>query len=318
KAGEIIRYHGGARISTIYSGLVNFLAESGYFHKLAQKDLTQYLKKEYIEVNGKWYFKEDVDVEGKVKPIDFIPVHQRVEFLIRSYLKEVQSATLDDILSVVFMNLINSNYAEYEEITEVLKRICEKSEVKGVQRKHWKLKTPEHQVSLQDALVKPTQKTLVGGVIYEETEHDLIIKQLVEIGAKKGLQSHIGKTEQNKYRMFRKMSIPMQDNVQFGINKNGFDIIKEIDVLWIKDNNIISAFEVEKSTSIDSGINRFRNLFASTPNLNIKAYIVIPEKRENEAKRKLGSIANIKDGLHKKIKYLLFSDIMGGKDLDLE
>ncbi|MFQ6056375.1 MAG: hypothetical protein ACE5J3_10395, partial [Methanosarcinales archaeon] len=228
------------------------------------------------------------------------------------------SATLDDILSVVFMNLINSNYAEYEEITEVLNRICEKSEVKGVQRKHWKLKTPARQVSLQYALGRPRQKTLVGGVIYEETEHDLIIKQLVEIGAKKGLQSHIGKTEQNKYRMFRKMSITMQDNVQFGINKNGFDIIKEIDVLWIKDNNIISAFEVEKSTSIDSGINRFRNLFASTPNLNIKAYIVIPEKRENEAKRKLGSIANIKDGLHKKIKYLLFSDIMGGKDLDLE
>ncbi|MFQ6063280.1 MAG: DNA methyltransferase, partial [Methanosarcinales archaeon] len=64
KAGEIIRYHGGARLSTIYSGLVNFLAESGYFHKVAQKDLTQYLKKDFIEVNGKWYFKEDVDVEG--------------------------------------------------------------------------------------------------------------------------------------------------------------------------------------------------------------------------------------------------------------
>jgi hypothetical protein len=89
-------------------------------------------------------------------------------------------------------------------------------------------------------------------------------------------------------------------------------------VLWIKDGSILSAFEVENTTSIDSGINRFRELFAATPSLNILAYIVVPDKRVKEAQMKIGSLANLKEGLNKKIRILKYSDIISKSDPVIE
>jgi len=103
----------------------------------------------------------------------------------------------------------------------------------------------------------------------------------------------------------------MGNNIQFGINKEEFEIIKQIDILWLKKNTIISAYKVERSTIINNGVNRFRNLFTEIPNLNIKVYIVIPEKRESEAKKKINSPANIKEGISDKIKIIMFSEVMG-------
>jgi hypothetical protein len=54
-------------------------------------------------------------------------------------------------------------------------------------------------------------------------------------------------------------------------------------------------------------------LFAATPNQAISTYIVIPDKREEEAKAKIGSLANRKDGLNTRIKYITFSSIFNDK-----
>jgi hypothetical protein len=108
------------------------------------------------------------------------------------------------------------------------------------------------------------------------------------------------------------------NNVQYGISADAFNRVREIDVLWLKGNTIVSAFEVEKSTTIDSAITRFRELFAATPTLNISAYVVIPDNRENEAKKKIGSLANRREGLTERIRYILFSDIMDKTEVNIE
>ena len=46
--------------------------------------------------------------------------------------------------------------------------------------------------------------------------------------------------------------------------------IELIDILWLKGNSIIAAFEVESTTSIYSGLLRMSDLLALQPNLNIK------------------------------------------------
>jgi len=313
-AAETIQYHGGARLSTIYMRLVPFLLNNGLLHKVNEKDVKKYLMEDFEEKNGKWHFKENVtEVEG-IKPLDYVPVESRIEYLILSLLYEKKKAKFDEILTAIFTNLINSNAAEYEEISRVLNRIAEP--VKGNQ--YWQLK---ERGSLAQKKVsewlkeeeKPKQKTLMGRTLpTEEPLHDFMIKKIVESGEKKGYSSHIGRTEQRKYVEFRKMSLPMGSNVQFGLSREAFDIIREIDVLWIKNNTIVAAFEVEKNTTIDSGINRFRNLFVVTPNIKVKAHIVIPDRRVDEAIRKINSPANKKEGLHEKIKYLLFSDVERG------
>ncbi len=104
---------------------------------------------------------------------------------------------------------------------------------------------------------------------------------------------------------------------EFGIHPDAFDKLTEIDALWISGQTIVGAFEVEKSTTIDSGINRFRELYAALPNLAVDTYLVIPGDREDELKRKLGSLANRREDITAKVKYLRFSDISGKRAVDL-
>jgi len=55
--------------------------------------------------------------------------------------------------------------------------------------------------------------------------------------------------------------------------------IELIDVLWLRKNTIVAAFEVESTTSIYSGLLRMADLVAMQPNTNIPLYIVAPDER---------------------------------------
>ena len=61
------------------------------------------------------------------------------------------------------------------------------------------------------------------------------------------------------------------------LSKEKIDRIREIDALWLKDNEVVYEFEVENSTGISDAIIRGSNL----PSTSIKRYIVIPEERKN-------------------------------------
>jgi hypothetical protein len=55
----------------------------------------------------------------------------------------------------------------------------------------------------------------------------------------------------------------------------------------LKGNSIIAAFEVEKTTSIYSGLLRMSDLLALQPNLNIKLYLLAPEDRRNKVEQEI-------------------------------
>lgn len=90
--------------------------------------------------------------------------------------------------------------------------------------------------------------------------------------------------------------------------------IKLIDVLWYEKgtHNVIAAFEVEKSTSIYSGILRLTDLSYSIADGDEIFYLVVPDKREKDVCMQLCRPA-IK-GLKTKIKYILFSDLRNDCD----
>lgn len=85
--------------------------------------------------------------------------------------------------------------------------------------------------------------------------------------------------------------------------------IKLIDVLWYKKgtNKVISAFEVEKSTSIYSGILRLTDLSCSIAEGNEIFYLIVPDKREKDVRLQLSRPA-IKS-INANIKYILFSNL---------
>lgn len=58
--------------------------------------------------------------------------------------------------------------------------------------------------------------------------------------------------------------------------------IELIDVLWLRGNAIVAAFEVESTTSIYSGLLRMSDLISMQPNLKIPLYLVAPDERREK------------------------------------
>lgn len=63
--------------------------------------------------------------------------------------------------------------------------------------------------------------------------------------------------------------------------------IELIDVLWLRGNSIVAAFEVECTTSIYSGLLRMSDLIALQPNLTIDLFLVAPDDRRNKVQSEL-------------------------------
>jgi DNA modification methylase len=329
-AAETIQYHGGATLSQIYMRLIPFLLNKGKLEEIRESDLPKYLGEKFEEKDGKWYFKEklDSDIEEYLRNynkehykeekalLDFVPVEARLETIIRWVLikKGSQGAKMDEILNEIYSRLINSNAPEYGEISRVLNRIAVQ---RPDNKRYWILKeTLRQQMLFEKVLPEREKLTEKEEITREVSEHDLMILRLLEIGESKGYGCHVGLKEQSTMLEFKKRSEPMLTPSQYGMDKSAFDIVREIDMLWLKGDKIVAAFEVEKSTTIDSGINRFRNLFVVQPRSKIAAYIVVPDKRKMEAIKKLNSPANRKEKLHEKIKIIKFSDLKIGKPVE--
>ena len=101
----------------------------------------------------------------------------------------------------------------------------------------------------------------------------------------------------------------LPDFPQMNGDKETLNTVKLIDVLWFKrgTNNIIGAFEIEKSTSIYSGILRLTDLAFSIADGDEVFYLIIPDDREKDVRLQLSrpSIKNSKVPIH----YILFTDL---------
>jgi hypothetical protein len=64
---------------------------------------------------------------------------------------------------------------------------------------------------------------------------------------------------------------------RFGFDENTRRIVQNIDVLWLRNNVIERAFEIESTTSIYSGLLRMNDLLLAQPNVLIDLNLVAPE-----------------------------------------
>jgi len=77
-------------------------------------------------------------------------------------------------------------------------------------------------------------------------------------------------------------------------------------------NNVIAAFEVEKSTSIYSGILRLTDLSYSIADGDEVFYLIVPDKREKDVCLQLCRPALKQNNVS--IKYILFSELRSNCD----
>ncbi|RFM34055.1 hypothetical protein [Chitinophaga silvisoli] len=144
----------------------------------------------------------------------------------------------------------------------------------------------------------------------EENLHTEMQYHLLKIGSALGYDVIAAANDRSKSCNGQNFSfISLQSFPAMNCEKDVLNTIRLIDVLWFQKgtNNVVAAFEVEKSTSIYSGILRLTDLSYTIADGDEVLYLIVPDSREKDVKLQLSRPA-IK-GSNIPIKYILFSEL---------
>lgn len=145
-------------------------------------------------------------------------------------------------------------------------------------------------------------------------DHTEIQYQLLTLGAEMGLDVWVARNDRSRsYQGQTLGALPcMTQELPTQFNAATQRTIELIDVLWLKGNSIVSAFEVESTTSIYSGLLRMSDLLALQPNLDINLYLVAPDERRDKVEQEIlrPTFQLRPKPLHKICGYLSFSKLI--------
>ncbi|MBN8577901.1 MAG: hypothetical protein J0L66_13235 [Cytophagales bacterium] len=145
---------------------------------------------------------------------------------------------------------------------------------------------------------------------HEENLHTEMQFHLLKVGKALGYDPITAGNDRSKcYGEINFSFISLGQFPTLSIDKETLSTIQLIDVIWFErgTNKVVCAFEVEKSTSIYSGILRLSDLAFSLPDHSSSLFIIIPDKREKDVVLQLNRPSIKKSQVQ--IKYILFSDL---------
>ena len=118
----------------------------------------------------------------------------------------------------------------------------------------------------------------------KEPSHTEIEWRLLTLGSAMGLDLWVARNDRSKLWQGELLGgiKGMIEELPTQFNEATTRTIELIDVLWLKGNSIVAAFEVEHTSSIFSGLLRMSDLLALQPNLEIKLYLVGPDDRRDK------------------------------------
>ncbi len=146
----------------------------------------------------------------------------------------------------------------------------------------------------------------------EESEHTQMQHLLIKIGRALKYDVHVARNDRHRschgdsFAMLTVPELPPQS-----WPSEVMDMVTLIDVIWLKPGSgeIVSAFEIEKSTSIYSGILRLEDLSRSIPGGGCKLYLVAPNDREKEVMAQLSRPAFRSDLENISFAFLPFKEL---------
>jgi len=283
---------------TPYTFIINYidplLAREGFFQELYPGlDVSTVLKnhegEEFVTVDvriggqtGKaWWFKHPERIKTKG-----IPLGERVEQCVLRELLSKRRVTFTDVWRRVGEEFPNSLTPDALSIRDVIREYAK--EAGGGE---WQI-IPKFQERVK--------------------QHALMIWILGNVGRSLGYRIWIGRNEQKDITPSNeKLSslVTIKAGEFLSGSKETMRAISDIDLIWLKKNEIVRVFEVEYSTTITSAVERCSHL----PQ-NISRYIVLPEERTSKLKRKLES-PFFKQGLQGQgWRIILFDKILDNRE----
>jgi len=146
----------------------------------------------------------------------------------------------------------------------------------------------------------------------EESEHTQIQYLLIKIGRALNYEVYVARNDRHRSydgQSFALLTIPQLPPLGWSLDVT--ETVSLIDVIWLKSgtDEIVSAFEVEKSTSIYSGILRLEDLARSIPGCTCNFYLVAPDHREKEVMAQLARPAFRTDLADISLAFIPFTDL---------
>lgn len=146
----------------------------------------------------------------------------------------------------------------------------------------------------------------------EESEHTQMQHLLIKVGRALKYDVHVARNDRHRschgdsFAMLTLPELPPQS-----WPSEVMDTVTLIDVIWLKPGSgeIVSAFEIEKSTSIYSGILRLEDLSRSIPGSACHLYLVAPNDREKEVMAQLSRPAFRSDLENISFAFLPFKEL---------
>jgi len=279
---------------TSYAWILNTidtkLIERGYNLLSEPKEiksvLDDHLGKEFIIVEvreglktvKKWWFKDP----SSISHLEKIPLSERLEASVIAVLRKNIIIKFDDVLKEIFINFPNTLTPETQSIKTMISEYATK-----MSDGRWKIKTE----------------------VRDNNAHQNWINALVKLGKRFGFDvwsAHVSDAiEEDVLRDLR------LDIIEEPLKK-----IREIDVLWLKNRQIIYVFEVENTTQITEAINRGSNIPYKTERI-----ILIPDDKENLLQSKFQNVM-LKERVEKDnwrtMLYSKLEDFMASRGKTLE
>jgi len=261
---------------TPYTILVNYvdpvLARQGFFGTLhtgldVKTVLQEALGKEFVlksakigaATGGLWWFKDPLFV-ARLKEI---PLSERVEQTVFRILHEKARVTFTEVWDGVSREFPNSLTSDSTSIKQALETYARKVGSTG----EWMLKQ-----EIRERI----------------RSHSEIIALLARVGKAQGFDICIGKPEQAATADGLAGGVRLATLVTSKPKKlNGVTNLRDVllmDLLWLKDDAVYAAFEVESTTTMTSALQRGSNL----PEGVLKV-MVLPEERKADFDRKMQS-----------------------------
>lgn len=112
------------------------------------------------------------------------------------------------------------------------------------------------------------------------TPHRELVWKLIRLGETLGCDVWVASDERGKtFEGEAFADHVLSDFPAVGLDPESRDLVRGIDVLWLRGRSVAAAFEVEATTSVYSGLLRMSDLVALQPNTSIDLFIVAPDER---------------------------------------
>jgi hypothetical protein len=155
---------------------------------------------------------------------------------------------------------------------------------KKLARKPSYFKTKFGPVTVPESEEAAKEKHIPERPVEDAKAHTEIQYLLLKLGSEMGFDIWVARNDRNREINRRRLSehFKLKESLPQQFDDVTNKTIEYIDVLWLRGNAIVAAFEVESTTSIYSGLLRMSDLIAMQPNINIPLYLVAPDDRREK------------------------------------